>query len=80
MVNIISAVAKRNDLVSEDLKTPFKFGEDFGLFTQKYPGAMFGIGAGLQHPPLHHQDYDFPDELIGTGMVMFRNIIEHFLG
>jgi hypothetical protein len=25
---------------------PFTWGEDFGLFTQHYPGAMFGLGSG----------------------------------
>jgi metal-dependent amidase/aminoacylase/carboxypeptidase family protein len=22
-------------------------GEDFGFFTQQYPGAMFGLGSGI---------------------------------
>lgn len=54
---------------------PFKFGEDFGWFTRHYPGAMFGLGAGREQPALHHPDYDFPDELIESGLAMFRGII-----
>lgn len=56
--------------------TPFKFGEDFGWFSQKYKAAMFGIGSGLESPALHQADYDFPDEIIETGMAMFKGIIK----
>ncbi|MBC2838610.1 amidohydrolase [Robiginitalea sp. SC105] len=57
----------------------FKFGEDFGWFSEKYQAAMFGLGAGLESPALHQADYDFPDELIETGMAMFRGIIKNIL-
>ena len=40
---------------------------------------MFGLGAGLDTPALHHVDYDFPDELIETGMKMFQGIIRELL-
>lgn len=59
--------------------TPFKFGEDFGWFTQAFPGAMFGLGAGIDTPALHNPDYDFPDELLDTGVRLFGGIIEQFL-
>lgn len=55
---------------------PFKWGEDFGLFTQKFKGAMFGIGAGIETPALHNPDYDFPDEILPTGIHMFHQIIK----
>ena len=58
---------------------PFKFGEDFGWFSKKYKAAMFGIGAGLQSPALHQANYDFPDEIIETGMNMFKGIIDSIL-
>ncbi|MVM41327.1 amidohydrolase [Spirosoma sp. HMF3257] len=50
---------------------PFKWGEDFGLFTQHYPGAMFGIGNGEDSPALHNDDYDFNDSLIEPGPSCF---------
>lgn len=59
---------------------PFKFGEDFGWFTRRYRGAMFGLGAGLDSPALHHPDYDFPDELIPTGLALFQFIIQRICG
>lgn len=54
---------------------PFKFGEDFGWYAKEYKTAMFGLGAGLNTPALHNADYDFPDELIETGITMFQDII-----
>jgi metal-dependent amidase/aminoacylase/carboxypeptidase family protein len=41
-------------------------GEDFGFFTQQYPGAMFGLGSGIT-TALHNPDYDFPDDLSVRG-------------
>lgn len=53
---------------------PFSWGEDFGLFTQKYTGAMFGIGSGETVPALHNPDYDFPDAIIPTAVNVFYQI------
>ncbi|MFS4491407.1 amidohydrolase [Maribacter sp. 2308TA10-17] len=58
---------------------PFKFGEDFGWFSRDYKTAMFGLGAGLDTPALHNADYDFPDELLETGISMFKSIISNVL-
>lgn len=55
---------------------PFKWGEDFGLFTQKYKGAMFGIGNGTNSPALHNNDYDFNDALIEPAARLFLDLIE----
>lgn len=75
-----------NDLVKQaaDLKkidwvnkqTPFRFGEDFGRFSSVFPTAMFGLGAGINTPALHDAAYDFPDELIETGINLFKGIVE----
>ncbi len=37
---------------------------------------MFGLGAGRSHPALHAQNYDFPDEIISSGIAMFMQIIK----
>ena len=58
---------------------PFKWGEDFGLFTQRYKGAMFGIGSGENCPALHNPDYDFPDEIIPTAVEIFETITRKIL-
>lgn len=54
---------------------PFKWGEDFGLFTQHFPGAMFGIGNGDDSPALHNDDYDFNDNLIEPAARLFFDLI-----
>lgn len=59
---------------------PFKFGEDFGWYSKNYKTAMFGLGAGVDMPALHHNDYDFPDEILQTGINMFTSIIQKLLG
>ncbi|QDK81491.1 amidohydrolase [Spirosoma sp. KCTC 42546] len=55
---------------------PFKWGEDFGLFTQQYPGAMFGIGNGEDSPALHNDNYDFNDNLIEPAAHLFLELIK----
>ncbi len=76
---LIVEAAKNLDYRVTVLKEPMRFGEDFGFFTQKGKGAMFGLGAGMQTAPLHNQAYDFPDALLETGMSMFRRIISTLL-
>ena len=71
--------AKANGLKIKQRLYPFKFGEDFGWFTKGYKTTMFGLGTGLETPALHNSDYDFPDEIIETGMVMFQSLISDIL-
>jgi len=73
-VDIIFNSAIENQLSIIHRSYPFKWGEDFGLFTQKYKGAMFGIGAGESTAALHNPDYDFPDAIIPTGVDLFHKI------
>ncbi len=70
-VSLIKSAAIRNNLPYIELQTPFSWGEDFGLFTQQYKGAMFGLGSGENCAPLHSPQYDFPDEVIETGATLF---------
>jgi len=51
------------------------FGEDFGWFSQNFNAALFGLGAGKDSPALHNDDYDFPDEIIETGINIFWEIL-----
>lgn len=53
---------------------PFRSSEDFGRYTKLTRGALFYIGSGAEHAPLHTADYDFPDELIETACMMFREL------
>ncbi len=76
---IIMQAAESNKMKIIIQKTPFKFGEDFGWFAQKYKAAMFGLGAGKNCPGLHHDDYDFPDKIIPSGIKIFAAIITRIL-
>jgi amidohydrolase len=58
--------------------TPLKWGEDFGCFTQRYPGAFLGLGAGEDTPALHNPDYDFPDVLIKKGVDLWSALLATF--
>ncbi|MDX2301277.1 MAG: amidohydrolase [Microscillaceae bacterium] len=78
-VQIIREVALKENFSLQELDQPFKWSEDFGQFTKKYKGAIFGLGAGLDHPALHNPNYDFPDEIIETGIRMFEGIIQKIL-
>jgi len=73
-INIILLAAKHQKLEVQLKKEPFKFGEDFGLFTQQFKGAMFGIGAGKHCAPLHNPEYDFPDKILPTTIQLFHQI------
>lgn len=79
VVEVIRKSARENDFDIHEKPTPFKWGEDFGLFTKGFNGAMFGLGAGEDSPALHNPDYDFPDELIESGSKMFVRIIHNAL-
>jgi amidohydrolase len=76
---LIEETARRNKFKVIQNLYPYSFGEDFGWFSQKYKVAMFGLGAGIHVPALHHADYDFPEEIIETGMDMFKGLIESVL-
>ncbi|MFT4661575.1 MAG: amidohydrolase [Ulvibacter sp.] len=78
-VDFIRKASIKNSLSLTERDYPFPWGEDFGLITQKYKGAMFGLGAGISSPALHNPDYDFPDEITETGIQMFAEIIDQIL-
>lgn len=78
-VSVIQQAATQNGFGYTELAAPFRAGEDFGEITSRYTGAMFGIGAGENCAELHNPDYDFPDEVIPTGVQMFKSLVDHCL-
>ena len=78
-VDIIKNAAINNSYSYQFVDDPFSWTEDFSYFTQKYKGAFFGIGSGLDHPQLHNSDYDFPDDLIKIGINMHFEIIKEII-
>jgi amidohydrolase len=56
------------------IEEAFRWSEDFGWFTRKYRGVLFGLGAGAGHPELHNPDYDFPDKIIAPGISLLTAV------
>jgi amidohydrolase len=75
-IDFIKEAAGKVHLSYDELKSPFRWSEDFSCFLQEKPGALFVLGAGEDHPKLHNPDYDFPDELIERGVDVFMSLIE----
>ncbi len=69
-----AAVQCQAELIT--VPAPMRWSEDFGHYTQGIAGALFGLGAGIDHPDLHNPDYDFPDQLIERGADLFLAIVE----
>lgn len=57
------------------LEQPFPWSEDFGHFTGKVPGVLFGLGAGEKTLPLHNPDYSFPDDLLQSGTAILHETV-----
>lgn len=78
----ITTIENISGLISlpiQHLHQPMRWSEDFSFFLQNIPGAMIGVGAGLNHAQLHNPDYDFPDEIIEPTLTLYKKIIQKFL-
>lgn len=78
-VELIEECASELDMEIIRKEIPFSWSEDFGVFTNRYPGALFGLGAGVNLPQLHNEKYNFPDKLLEKGTMMFYSIINKLL-
>jgi len=74
------AAAARLGLEIEELEEAFRWSEDFGEIIRGRRGALIGLGAGEEQPPLHAPTYDFPDALLATGIDLFCALLDHLLG
>lgn len=73
---ILMDAAKALDSDLQEVQVPFRWSEDFGLFSDYAKSMLFGLGSGLAQPQLHEPNFDFPDELIPTGISVFSKIVE----
>lgn len=54
-------------------------GEDFGYFTQKWPGILFWLGSGkkdYERKPLHSQEFCPSNDIIPTGIEVMLELIK----
>jgi amidohydrolase len=78
-VDLVESVIKELGLSYSFNEMPFSWSEDFGYFSSNYKTCYFGIGSGETHPQLHNPEYDFPDEIITTGINLFESIYKRIL-
>ena len=74
-IHIIEQAAQNLELNIGHLAEPFRWSEDFGRFGSVCPIGFFGLGSGLEQPALHDPMFDFPDDILETGMTLFWEII-----
>lgn len=67
-------------VICEEAAGPFRWSEDFGLFSGACPSAFFVLGAGEEQPQLHNPDYDFPDGIIPDALAIFETIAREQCG
>ena len=79
-VALVEAAAKAGGVALARRDEAYPWSEDFGWFTRRFKGALFGLGAGQEAPALHSPEYDFPDDLIPVGIVLFEGLIGRLLG
>lgn len=61
------------------LEAPSMGAEDFAIYLQHAPGAMFRLGVGKQVTPLHTPTYDFGDAPLPYGIGVFCHLAFRYL-
>ncbi len=77
-INALVAETGAEILGSENvvnLESPSMGAEDFAVYLEHAPGAMFRLGVGMDVTPLHTPTYNFADEAVPVGIRMFANIV-----
>lgn len=69
-------VAFSNGLEVVEMEEALRGSEDFGHFTKFTKGAYCLIGNGENYPNVHTHEYDFRDELIETGVELFKGLVK----
>ncbi len=72
LVQQLSAACHELDLDYREAEIAMT-GEDFGFFTTLYPGLLFWLGSGCEHPL--HSDKFFPlDDSLAVGVKLFTHL------
>jgi metal-dependent amidase/aminoacylase/carboxypeptidase family protein len=77
---MVEAVAEAQGIGVRRMVEAYRWSEDFGWFTKRFKGALFGLGAGRDMAALHSPGYDFPDDLIPIGIHLYEGLVEKLLG
>ncbi|MFW5725819.1 MAG: amidohydrolase, partial [Bacteroidota bacterium] len=76
ITEVIRKVAEDSGEEVVEIEQPFRWSEDFGHFTSRYPAVLFGIGSGEDSPGLHNNDYDFPDEILPDAVHIYYHTLK----
>jgi amidohydrolase len=72
---VLEAAARVRGVPSVELMDgPFSWSEDFAALSDRFGGALVGLGGGEHRYPLHHEKYDWPDELTPIGIELWLEI------
>ncbi len=74
MVSFIEKLCSEKAIQYEHLKEPYFWSEDFAFYGELSKICFFGIGSGIKQPHLHALNYDFNDNIIKTGVEMYKMI------
>lgn len=65
---------------SQRIYDPFRWSEDFGWYQKETDGIFLGLGSGENHPQLHTSKYEFPDEIMEKGILLWKSLsLERFI-
>ncbi|WP_416829286.1 M20 metallopeptidase family protein [Ectobacillus polymachus] len=70
----VRKVCEEKGIPLRELQKPLRSSEDFGYYQKLIKGAYFLLGNGEDHAPIHTYEYDFVDELIETGVEVFKGL------
>jgi len=72
----LEKVCREAKLVCAPVPEPFRWSEDFGYYGNNAKAVMVGIGAGLDWPQLHTENYVFNDNILEAALTLFSALAE----
>ena len=79
LTHVVKSIAGKQNRKIVFIDNPNRWSEDFAHFTTLVPSVIFGLGVGENHPDLHTNSYDFPDEVISIGVDIMEGIARYML-
>jgi metal-dependent amidase/aminoacylase/carboxypeptidase family protein len=74
-VDQLTTAAQKTGLPMIELDQAQRWSDDFGVLTQHYRGAFFGLGGGSECGRLHGPDFDFPDALLSSALRLYASLV-----
>ena len=80
VVEQLLTAAREAGLPTLEAAQAHRWSDDFGVLTQHYPGAFFGLGSGDACGQLHGPDFDFPDAILEPALRLLWKIVGQLHG